>query len=69
MRRYLARHVVADGADMGLCLVSITKDGKVDITPFQEETPGTVYLDGMLEVRTCDGHILSLLHNGKPLKS
>ena len=29
MKRYLCRHVIADGVDMGLCVVTITSDGGV----------------------------------------
>ncbi len=68
MRRYLCRHVIADGVDMGLCVVTITPMGEVTITPFECETPATIYLDGVLEVST-DGRILrAIIHNGKPLK-
>ena len=67
MKRYLCRHVIADGVDMGLCVVTITSDGGESITPFESETPSTLYLDGILEVKT-DGRILqAIIHNGKPL--
>ncbi len=68
MKRYLCRHVFADGVDMGLCVVTITPTQEVTITPFERETPSTIYLDGILEVST-DGRILrAILHNGNPLK-
>ncbi len=68
MRRYLCRHVIADGVDMGLCVVTITPTEEVTIAPFVCETPATIYLDGILEIYT-DGHILrAITHNGKPLK-
>lgn len=67
MKRYLCRHVIADGVDMGLCVVTITPMGEVSITPFESETSATIYLDGILEVST-DGHTLrAIFHNGKPL--
>ncbi len=67
MRRYLCRHVIADGVDMGLCTVTITPTGEVKITPFECETSATIYLDGILEIYT-DGRILrAITHNGKPL--
>lgn len=68
MKKYLCRHVITDGVDMGLCVVTITPMGEVMITPFEYETSETIYLDGILEIYT-NGRILSAItHNGKPLK-
>ncbi len=69
MRRYLCRHVIVDGVDMGLCVVTITPMGEVSITPFVSETPATVYLDGVLEIYTDGRNLRAITHNGKPLKS
>lgn len=68
MKRYLCRRVRVDGVDVGLCVVTVTRTGEVTITPFESETPSTIYLDGVLEVYT-EGTILrAIIHNGKPLK-
>lgn len=67
MKRYICRHVIVEGADMGLCLVHITRDLDVEIMPFERETSSTVYLDGSLVVNTRHGKLIALIHNGKPL--
>ncbi len=52
---YLARKVICEGVEYGLSLVSFTDDG-IHIRKFEEETPSTVYVDGVIIVEAgCNG--------------
>lgn len=42
--RLLSRRVIIDGQDRGLCIVTISQDGKVSAVPFRTETHSTVYI-------------------------
>lgn len=58
--RYLSRHVIVDGEDLGLCLVSFDAHGRATAEPFTAETPGTAYIDTPLEI-TSEGGLV--MHN------
>ncbi len=53
--RWLARNVIADGAEYGLSLVEIFRDMDrwyINITPFSHETHSTVYHTGTIKITT-----------------
>ena len=48
LRRYLSRHVIVDGDDRGLSLVTATASAPprvIAVEPYEAETPDTEYLD------------------------
>jgi len=45
-KRYLTPHLLADGRDNGLSVVTIGEDGSVNYTPFAEERHSTLWIDG-----------------------
>ena len=47
-RRYLSSHVIVDGDDRGLSLVTATASAPprvIAVEPYEAETPATAYLD------------------------
>lgn len=55
--RYLARRVVCDGQEYFLSLVEIV-NGRVNISPFTEETHSTTYVDGTIRISTDNGKLV-----------
>lgn len=50
LRRILAHEIVYEGGLWRLAIAELRSDGTVEITPFDCETPGTVFISGRVEI-------------------
>lgn len=51
MNKWLSRHVIVNGKDRGLSIVTILNDD-IKITTFEQEEAGTVYTDKVISINT-----------------
>lgn len=70
MIRFLSHRLRIDGKDYPpMTLLTVEDDGRVMTEPFTGECHSTVFINGLLEVKTKPGHMPDLSSEGRTIAS